>query len=487
MHRNGSKTVRIPIPKAPTGIAGLDEITGGGLPKSRTTLLVGSPGCGKTLLSTQFLVHGALKYHEPGVCLQFEETADKLAANVASLGLDLHEMVRRKKLWVDYVRIDRNDIEETGEYNLDGLFIRLGHAVDAIKAKRVVMDGIETLFAGLEDEAVLRSELRRLFRWLDEHDLTAVVTGERGDKTLTRAGLEEYIADCVILMDHRVSDQISTRRMRIVKYRGSSHGTDEYPFLIDDDGISVVPITGLGLSHKALKQRVSTGIAALDEMTDGQGFYRGSSILISGAAGTGKSSLAAKFAEATCKRGEKCLYFAFEESPSQIIRNMNSVGIRLEPWVRKGNLEFRAVRPTTTGLEAHLAAMQKLIAQTRPDVAVVDPVTTVFTAGDQHGTKLMFTRLIDFLKIHQITSVFAHLTSAADRHLRGGEGISSLIDTWIELAELRHDGEPKRTLRVVKSRGMPHSRLLRELIVTNRKLDLGGVLSENGMSQRVEP
>ena len=487
MHRNGSKSVRTPIPKAPTGIEGLDEITGGGLPKARTTLIVGSPGCGKTLLSTEFLVHGALKYGEPGVCLQFEETADKLAANVASLGLDLNELVRRKKLWVDYIRIDRNEIDEIGEYNLDGLFIRLGHAVDAIKAKRVVMDGIETLFAGLSDEAILRSELRRLFRWLDEHNLTAVVTGERGDRTLSRHGLEEYIADCVILMDHRVTEQISTRRLRIVKYRGSAHGTDEYPFLIDDDGISVVPITGLGLAHKALKERVSTGISALDQMTDGQGFFRGSSVLVSGEAGTGKTSLAAKFAEAACARGEKCLYFAFEESPGQIMRNMRSIGIRLERCVRKGLLEFHATRPTSIGLEGHLAGMQKLIGRMRPEVVVVDPVTSVFSSGDRYGSKLMFTRLIDFLKVHQITSVFTNLTFGAQHSERGGEGISSLIDTWIELGDARRVGEPIRSLRVVKSRGMPHSRSFRELIVKNGKIDLGDVLTESTANQERKP
>jgi len=478
MPSNGSH-LRTPIPKAPTGIDGLDEITGGGLPKGRTTLVVGSPGCGKTLLSTHFLVSGALRYGEPGVCLQFEETAEKLAANVASLGLDLNQLVRRKKLWVDYLRIDRNEIEETGEYNLDGLFIRLAHAVNAVKAKRVVMDGIETLFAGLRDEAVLRSELRRLFRWLDDHELTAVVTGERGDRTISRQGLEEYIADCVILMDHRVNEQISTRRLRVVKYRGSSHGTDEYPFLIDDDGLTIVPITGLGLAHKALKERVSTGLPALDEMLDGKGFFRGSTVLISGAAGMGKSSLAARFASACCERGDRCLYFAFEESPSQIMRNMGSIGIRLEPWVRKEMLHFHATRPTTTGLEAHLACMQKLISKFKPDITVVDPVTSVFMSGNQHGTKLMFTRLIDFLKIHQVTSLFTNLTSGTEEARAHNDGISSLIDTWIDLREQAMNGSRTRAVRVVKSRGMQHSRDFRELLVKRGKLALGGVLSED--------
>src|SRR5690242_14167745 len=324
------KKPRTPLPKSPTGIGGLDEVTGGGLPKGRTTLVCGSAGCGKTLLAMEFLVHGALQYGEPGVCMEFEEAAGKLTANVRSLGFDLLDLVKRKKLLVDHVRIERNEIEETGEYNLDGLFIRLSHAVDAIKAKRVVLDSVESLFAGLSDAAVLRAELRRLFRWLDDHNLTAIVTAERGDNgALTRHGLEEYIADCVILLDHRVNEQISTRRLRIVKYRGTAHGTDEYPYMIDDDGISVLPITSLSLTHKAPAARVSVGIAGLDEMLGGKGFFRGSSVLVSGTAGTGKSTIAARFASAACARGETCLYFAFEESPSQIVRNMRSVGIHL--------------------------------------------------------------------------------------------------------------------------------------------------------------
>ena len=462
------------FPKAPTGIAGLDEITSGGLPRGRTTLLVGSPGCGKTLLAMAFLAHGATQCGEPGVCLQFEETADKLAANLASLGLDLHELSRRKKLLVDHIRIDRNEIEETGEYNLDGLFIRLGLAVDTIKAKRVVMDGIETLFAGLSDQAVLRSELRRLFRWLDDHNLSAIVTGERGDKNLSRHGLEEYIADCVILLDHRVSEQLSTRRLRIVKYRGSSHGTDEYPFLIDDDGFTMMPVTSLGLTHKASKERVSSGFPGLDEMLDGKGFYRGSSVLVSGSAGTGKSSIGARFAEAACARGESCLYFAFEESPSQIIRNMASLGIRLEPYVEKGRLQFHAARPTNSGLEMHLATMQKMVLKLNPRAVVVDPITSIFTAGNSHGAQLMFTRLLDFLKMRGVTSVFTDLTPDEHSLRRGYEGVSSLMDTWIKLWLVSTNGSgAARMISVIKSRGMAHTRQGRELIVKKGRLDLG--------------
>ena len=460
------------FPKAATGIEGLDEITGGGLPKGRTTLVVGSPGCGKTLMTMTFLAHGAMYCGEPGVCIQFEESADKLGANLISLGIDLDDLTRRKKLLVDHVRIERNEIEETGEYDLQGLFIRLGLAVDTIKAKRVVMDGIETLFAGLQDQAILRSELRRLFGWLDDHNLTAIVTGERGDKMLTRHGLEEYIADCVILLDHRVTDQISTRRLRIVKYRGSSHGTDEYPFLIDDDGITLMPVTSLGLTHKASKERVPSGIPALDEMLGGKGFYRGSSILVSGTAGTGKSSIGARFADAGCARGESCLYFAFEESPSQIMRNMASLGVKLDRWVKKGLLTFHAARPASTGLEMHLAVMQKMVAKLSPNIVVLDPLTSIFAAGNSHGAQVMFTRMIDFLKMRGVTSIFTNLTaSSGEGH--DYAGVSSLMDAWISLELVGGNGSgPARILSVVKSRGMAHARGGRELIVKKGRLDL---------------
>ncbi len=482
MPRAKLTTSRAPLPKAPTGIEGLDEVTGGGLPKGRTTLVCGSAGCGKTLLAMEFLANGALQYGEPGVCMEFEEATEKLTANVRSLGLDLRELVKRKKLLVDHVHIERNEIEETGEYNLEGLFIRLGHAVDAIKAKRVVLDSIETLFAGLSDEAVLRAELRRLFRWLDEHSLTAIVTGERGSGTLTRHGLEEYIADCVILLDHRVNEQISTRRLRIVKYRGSAHGTDEYPYMIDEDGISVLPITSLALAHKAPSARVSTGVGGLDEILGGKGFFRGSSVLVSGTAGTGKSSIAAKFASAACARGERCLYFSFEESPDQILRNMRSVGIDLEPWIRKRLLHFHAVRPSSTGLEGHLASMQKLVKLHQPSVVIVDPITSVVSVSGIYGVKSMLTRLVDFLKVQQITSMFTNLTFGGKREERAEEGISSLMDAWIVLWDGEQNGQRARGLCVVKSRGMAHSRQGRELIVSDKGVELGGVMTVNGLA-----
>jgi circadian clock protein KaiC len=473
------KVVRTKLAKVPTGIQGLDEVTGGGLPKGRVTLVCGRAGCGKSLLGMEFLVHGAVRYGEPGVCMNFEETEEKLRANVASLGFDLRDLARRKKLLVDYVSIERNQIAESGEYNLDGLFIRLAHAVKTIKAKRVVLDSVEALFSGIADAAILRAELSRLFRWLEDQKLTAIVTGEAGDNTLTRHGLEEYVADCVISLDHRVTEQISTRRLRIVKYRGTCHGTDEYPFLIDEEGISVVPITSLALTHKALTERVSTGVSTLDEMMEGKGFFRGSSVLVTGTAGTGKSSLAANFTSAACARGERCLYFTFEESPSQILRNMRSVGLELEPWVKKGLLNFNAMRPTSTGLEGHLAVIHRQISQLRPTVVVIDPITNLVSASGSYDIKSMLVRLVDFLKMEQITSMFTNLTFAGDPQERTAAAVSSLMDTWIVLRDSKPNGRPRRELYVLKSRGMAHSREVRELIVSKRGLELGMVLKDH--------
>ena len=479
LQRAKPKTARTSLAKTPIGIQGLDELTGGGLPKGRVTLVCGSAGCGKSLLAMEFLVHGAVQYGEPGVCMDFEETEEKLTANVASLGFDLRDLIKRKKLFVDHVAIERNQIAETGEYNLEGLFIRLAHAIKTIKAKRVVLDSIEALFSGLVDSAVLRAELRRLFRWLEDRKITAIVTGEAGNRTLTRHGLEEYIADCVIALDHRVTEQISTRRLRVVKYRGTSHGTDEYPFLIDSDGISVVPITSLALTHQVSTDRIPTGIPTLDEMMEGKGFFRGSSVLVSGTAGTGKSSLAANFARAACARGEDCLYFAFEESPSQILRNMRSVGLDLEPWIKNGSLQFHALRPTSTGLEGHLARVHKLIGQRRPRVVVVDPITNLISASGIYDIKSMLMRLVDFLKVEQITSMFTNLTFSGDPQAHTSAAISSLMDTWIVLRDGQPNGRRRRELYLVKSRGMAHSRDPRELIVSARGIELGGVPTDH--------
>ena len=476
---------RTALAKAPTGIQGLDEVTGGGLPKGRVTLVCGKAGCGKSLLAMEFLVHGAVRYGEPGVCIDFEETEEKLTANVASLGFDLPMLVKRRKLLVDYVSIERNQIAETGEYNLDGLFIRLAHAVKSINAKRVVLDSVEALFSGIADTTILRSELRRLFSWLEDQKLTAVVTGEAGAQSLTRHGLEEYIADCVISLDHRVTDQISTRRLRVVKYRGTAHGTDEYPFLIDEDGISVVPITSLALTHKALRTRIPTGIAALDEMMEGKGFFRGSSVLVTGTAGTGKSSLAANFASAACARGELCLYFTFEESPSQILRNMRSVGLNLEPWVKEGLLHFNAMRPTSTGLEGHLAVIHRLIAKRRPRVVVIDPITNLVAESGTYDVKSMLVRLVDFLKVEQITSMFTNLTFAGDPQERTAAAVSSLMDTWIVLRDSKPNGRPRRELYVLKARGMSHSREVRELVVSRKGIGLGMVLNDHAADPHI--
>jgi len=460
------------LPKSPTGIQGLDEITGGGIPRGRPTLVCGGAGCGKTLLAAEFLIRGAAQFDEPGVFMSFEETDAELEINIASLGFDLAGLIRRKKILLEHVYIERSEIQETGEYDLEGLFVRLNYAIDSIKAKRVVLDTLEALFSGLPSEAILRAELRRLFRWLKEKGVTAVITAERGREQLTRHGLEEYVSDCVILLDHRVHEQIATRHLRIVKYRGALHGTNEYPFLIGEKGLGVLPITSLGLNHAASNRRISTGIARLDAMLAGRGFFRGSSVLLTGTPGTGKTSVATSFAAAAARRGERTLYFAFEESPSQIIRNMRSIGLRLDPLVRGDLLRFHSARPTLCGLEMHLATMFKEIAAFQPSVVVVDPLTSLLAAGVEFESKAMVTRLIDFLKGRQITTLFTSLTHGGHSLEQSEMTISSLMDSWLLLQDFEGNGERNRLLYVLKSRGMAHSNQVREFLISNRGIDL---------------
>ena len=458
--------------KCPTGIQGLDEITGGGLPRGRPTLACGGAGCGKTVLAVEFLVRGAVQFDEPGVFVAFEETEAELKANVASLGFDLAGLVRRKKIVLDHVHIERSEITETGEYDLEGLFVRLNLAIDSIGAKRVALDTLEALFGGLPNEAILRAELRRLFRWLKDKGVTAVITAERGREQLTRHGLEEYVSDCVILLDHRVNDQIATRHLRVVKYRGALHGTNEFPFLIGEEGISVLPITSLGLNHKVSSDRIPAGIPRLDAMLGGQGFFRGSSILLTGTSGTGKTSVGACFAEAGARRGERVLFFSFEESPAQIIRNMRSIGLNLETWVKRGLLRFHSARPTLYGLEMHLATMFKEITSFQPAVVIVDPVTSLLVAGTDSETKGMATRLVDFLKAGQVTSLFTSLTHGGDALQQSEIAMSSLMDAWLLLQDIEGNGERNRVLYVLKARGMAHSNQVREFLISNQGIDL---------------
>jgi circadian clock protein KaiC len=460
------------LPKAPTGIQGLDEIAGGGFPRGRPTLICGSAGAGKTLLAMEFLVRGATEYNEPGVFMAFEETGPELTQNVRSLGFDLDELAKEKKLVIDFVRIERSEIDETGDYDLEGLFIRLGAAIDGIGAKRVVLDTIENLFAGLQNQGILRAELRRLFRWLKDRGVTAVITAERGDGALTRHGLEEYVSDCVILLDHRVTDQVSTRRLRIVKYRGTAHGTNEYPFLIDEDGFSVLPVTSLGLKHEVSDERISSGVPRLDTMLGGEGFYRGTTILVSGTAGTGKTSLSASFVDAACRRGERCLYFSFEESQGQLIRNMRSIGLNLEQWTRKNLLQFHSSRATFYGLEMHLAMIHKIVQDFQPKVVVLDPIGSLIQAGNQRDAHTMIIRLIDFLKQREVTAFLTNLTSGGEALERTDVEISSIVDTWLFMRDIELDGERNRALYVLKSRGMAHSNQLREFRLTPQGVDL---------------
>jgi circadian clock protein KaiC len=463
------------IEKAPTGISGFDEITGGGLPAGRPALVCGGPGCGKTLFAMQFLVAGATRFGEPGVFMSFEEASEDLTKNVASLGFDLNNLIARGLISMDTVMIERSEIEESGEYDLEGLFLRLGFAIQSVGAKRVVLDTIESLFSSFNNEAILRAELRRLFRFLKERGVSVVITGERGEGQLTRQGLEEYVSDCVILLDHRVYEQVSTRRLRIVKYRGSSHGTNEYPFIIDRRGLEVLPVTGLQLTHSASTERIPSGIPRLDAMLGGQGFFRGTSVLVSGTAGTGKSSIAAHFADATCRRGERCLYFALEESPGQILRNMRSIGLDLSESVEGGLLHFHASRPTLFGLEMHLVSIFRWVLEIEPTVVIVDPLSNLSAVGSYNEVMATLLRLVDFLKAREVTAMFTSLTASGDEENETHLGVSSLMDTWLSLRNLESNGERNRGLYVLKSRGMSHSNQIRELLLTDRGVVLADV------------
>lgn len=478
------KATKFIFPKTPTGVEGLDEITEGGFPQGRPTLICGGAGCGKTLLSMQFLIKGITEYNEPGVFMSFEEPSRDLSLNVKSLGFDLEKLKADKKLVVDHVRVERSEIEEAGEYDLDGLFVRLGYAIDTVKAKRVVLDTIESLFAGLDNQAILRAELRRLFHWLKDKGVTAIITGERGEATLTRQGLEEYVSDCVIMLDHRVIEQVSTRRLRIIKYRGSTHGTNEYPFLIDEDGISVLPITSLKLDNPVSSDIVSTGVPGLNELFEKGGFYRGSNILISGTAGTAKTTIAAYFADEQCKKKEKTIYFAFEESPQQLVRNMRSIGIDLEQHINNGYLEIHSSRPSLNGLELHLLTLRKMIKELKPSTVIIDPISNLINVGSIHEVRSMLVRLIDMLKIANITTLFTSLNQK-NEDLRPGlaeDSVSSLVDTWITVRDMEGIGERNRGIFIIKSRGMGHSNQVREFVIKGSGIELLNVeLGPNGI------
>lgn len=472
MARKISKTVSTIIEKVPSGISGLDDITGGGLPKGRPTLVCGSAGCGKTLLAMEFLIRGAVEFNEPGVFIAFEESEEELVQNVASLGFNLNELKKKKKLFIDHIEIEPVSVAETGEYDLEGLFIRLNHAIDSIGAKRVVIDTIETIFSVLPNTFILRAELIRLLRWLKNKGVTVIITGEQGDGTLTRRGLEEYVSDCVIFLDHRIINQGSTRRLRIIKYRGSSHGTNEYPFLINKSGFSVLPITSLSLKHHVSSERISTGIPRLDTMLGEGGFYKGSSILVSGSAGLGKTTIATSFARSVCQRGEKVIYFSFEEAPSQLIRNMKSIGINLQELMDKNLLAIESSRPTLYGLESHLTSIYEIIRKHNPSAVIIDPITSFETGSNQVEVREMLMRVIDILKQRQITAFLTSLTTAKQINDSSEAEVSSLIDTWVLLRNIESYGERNRGIFVLKSRGMPHSNQIREYIITAKGIEL---------------
>jgi circadian clock protein KaiC len=469
------------ISKSLTGIDGFDDLTLGGVPTGRPTLVCGSAGCGKTLFATTFLIHGARDYDEPGVFVTFEERPGDIVSNVASLGFALDKLVGDQKIAFEYVTLERSELEEAGDYDLEGLFLRIESAIDSIGAKRIVLDTIESLFSVFSNEAILRAEIRRLFDWLKDKGMTTVITAERGDGTLTRQGLEEYVSDCVILLDHRVQNQISTRRLRIVKYRGTAHGTNEYPFLIDEDGFSVLPVSSLGLNHKVFEDRISSGIADLDDMLAGGGFHRASSILISGVAGSGKSSVAASFANAACAAGERALLFSFEESADQSVRNMRSLGIDIDQWIKSGKLRYIATRPTFYSLEMHLAVMLREVTRFDPGLVILDPISSFLESGDRMEIQSMLLRVVDFLKGRGVTAVFTHLMHGQDSVVQTDAGLSSIMDAWILLLNREVNGEFNRELYLLKARGLSHSNQVREFVMSDDGIKLvPPYLGENG-------
>jgi circadian clock protein KaiC len=467
-----SKTSNFKFPKSLTGIQGLDDITTGGIPKNRPTLLLGNTGCGKTIMAMEFLINGIVKFNEPGIFMTFEEKTDELVLNVESLGFDLNTHLAENKIYLEHVEINREEIFETGKYNIEGLFVRLGQAIDKVKAKRVVLDSLDTLFYGF-DYKILRSEFIRLFSWLKEKKVTAIITAEIGATFLTRHGLEEYVADCVIVLDNRVTNQITTRRLRVVKYRGSIHGNNEYPFIIDEKGITVFPVISEALQQKTSLKRISSGIKKLDEMLDNKGFFLGSSILVSGSAGTGKTSITASFAYNVCKNNERCFFCAFEEAPNQIIRNMRSIGLNLDPFVKSSQLHFYYARPTLQNLELHFIAIKKMIKEIKPTVVILDPITNLITEGPNSDIRSMLTRFVDYLKMEQITVMFtAAITLGSIERNPSDEGISSMVDTWMMVQDVEAGGERTRSCYVMKSRGMNHSKEVREFIITSKGITL---------------
>jgi circadian clock protein KaiC len=464
------------LEKCLTGIKGLDEVTEGGFPKNKTTLVSGGAGSGKTLLGIDFLIKGASDFNEPGVFMSFEETAEDLYQDVASLSLDLSGLVSRKKIHIEHVILDRKDIREA-DFNLEGVLVRLEHAIDSIGAKRVVLDSIESPFAGIADAGILRIEIKRLFKWLKDKHVTAIVTGEPMHGSYTRHGLEEFVSDCIILLDDRVKEQIAIRRLRVIKYRGSNHGTNEYPFVIDKLGLSVIPITSAGLDQPGTSKKVSTGIPSLDKMFKGSkpGYTLGSTVLVSGTAGTGKTSLAAAFALASCQRGERCLFLSYEESSGQLIQNMSSIGIDFAPWVKKGLLKIVSVRPSFFGLEMHLLDLYRLVDTFKPKAVVIDPLTSLIGEGDEREIRSMITRMIDLLKSRTITTFFTSLVSSSAKNDTSGEiGVSSLIDTWIVVRELEEEVGKRRIrgLFIVKSRGTGHESDVYKLILSDFGISL---------------
>ena len=458
-----------------TGVKGLDDVLGGGIPQGHAMLLVGKPGTGKSILSMEYLLHGIELHKENGVYISFEESEKQIISNAASFGWKFEEMVKKNKLAISYIDMQPEQMRTVGDYDLSALILRVKGAIKKVNARRVVIDGINNLLSTFDDERIIRSDLLRLIREIKEVNATIFITGERGHDSWSKMGFEEYLADGLMHLDNRTDGNYQTREIQVVKCRGINHYTGKSPFIINSEGMSIRPLITADFDYKVLKSRVSTGIADIDNMLGGKGLYRGSTVYITGPSGAGKTSISSSFANGACSRGERALFLAFEESSDQIIRNMKSIGLSLDKWVNEKLLYFYTARATTNSLEGHLDNIMTMVREVEPTCVVLDPISAFRPIANENETKLMLIRLNDYLRARKITTVFTALSSDGEYSEHADVQLSSIADTWIVVRIMDYKGERNNVMQLMKSRGMSHSRQMKEMYFTGNGLKLQNV------------